>query len=220
MVKKVFKTVFASFFSLIALWFTCAWLLPKIKCNSNNIGPPKTISIFVKSNGMHTDIVMPISNKCFDWNSFIDKAQFLDVNGDYPYMAIGWGGKGFYLNTPTLADLKAKTLANALFGLGSTAMHVTYYKHITSGEQVKQIDISEEAYLNLVSHIMNSFNVIDNQPQLIPHPNYGNHDNFFEAKGTYSVFKTCNVWTGNALKTANIPMGLWTPLEFGVMDNL
>ena len=220
MIKKVVKTVFIGFFSLIVLWFVCAWLLSKINNNVESSESKETITIYVKSNGMHTDIVMPVNNDYFNWNSFIDKRQFLAVNEDYHYVAIGWGDKGFYLNTPTLADLKMKTLVKALFGVGSSAMHVTYYKHIKCCDKVKQINISKEAYLNLVSHITQSFKLDNEQPQLISHPNYGQHDNYFEANGTYSVFKTCNVWTGNTLKTANITMGIWTPLEFGVMDNL
>ena len=220
MVKKIIKVVFVSFFSLIILWFSCAWLLPKIKTSTQIIKSQKTITIYVKSNGMHTDIVMPISNDCYNWNSFLDKASFLDVNEKYQYIAIGWGDKGFYLNTPTMADLRAKTLVNALFGLGSSAMHVAYYKHVECGDNIKQVDVSVDAYKQLVSHITQSFNLNNARPQLIPHPNYGHHDNYFEANGTYSIFKTCNVWTGDALKTANIAMGLWTPLEFGVMDNL
>jgi uncharacterized protein (TIGR02117 family) len=169
---------------------------------------------------MHTDIVMPVNNDVYDWNTFLDETCFSDINENYRYIAIGWGDKGFYLNTPTMADLKAKTLVNALFGFGSTAMHVTYYKHIKCGDDIKQMTISKAAYQNLVAHITESFELTDEHPHLIPHPNYGYHDNYFEAKGTYSIFKTCNVWTGDALKTANISMGLWTPLEFGVMDNL
>ena len=130
MVKKIIKIILISLISLIALWFCCAWLLSKIKTNSNAIKSQKNITIYVKSNGMHTDIVMPINTDVYDWDSFLDKTWFLDINETYQYVSIGWGDKGFYLNTPTMADLKAKTLTNALFGLGSTAMHVTYYKNI------------------------------------------------------------------------------------------
>lgn len=220
MVKKIIKIILISLISLIALWFCCAWLLPKIKTNSNAIKSQKNITIYVKSNGMHTDIVMPINTDVYDWDSFLDKTWFLDINETYQYVSIGWGDKGFYLNTPTMADLKAKTLTNALFGLGSTAMHVTYYKNIKISHLIKQIYISEEAYMNLAAHITKSFYLDNTVPKLIPHPNYGHHDNYFEAKGTYSIFKTCNVWTGDALKVANISIGLWTPLESGIMDNL
>ncbi len=220
MVKKIIKIVFVSLVSLISLWFCCAWLLPKIKTNQEAVKFQKSITIYVKSNGMHTDIVMPISNTIYDWNVFLDQTCFIDINETYQYIAIGWGDKGFYLNTPTMADLNAKTLTNALFGLGSTAMHVTYYKNMECGDLIKQIVISETDYINLISYITQSFNLKNGHLQLIAHPSYGQHDNYFEANGTYSVLKTCNVWTSSALKTANISMGLWTPLESGIMDNL
>ncbi len=219
MLKKIFKII-AAIISLVLLWFVCAWLLPKIKLRSESRKVKKTIDIYVKSNGMHTDIVMPRVNNCYNWSDFIDQASFHDIDTTYHYVSIGWGDKGFYLNTPTFADLKCKTLLSALFGLGSSAMHVTYYKHMEKGDLIKKISISESDYLNLISQIIQSFNLKDQKPQLIPHPSYGKHDNYFEANGTYGIFKTCNVWTGNTLKEANISMGLWTPLEFGVMDNL
>ncbi|MES2133304.1 MAG: DUF2459 domain-containing protein, partial [Bacteroidota bacterium] len=109
----------------------------------------------------------------------------------------------------------------AAFGLGSSAMHVTYYKNMEAdGETTKEIHIAALDYQNLITEITQSFELENNSAVLIPHPSYGTHDNYFEAKGKYSLFKTCNVWTGNTLKKANITMGLWTPLQSGVMDNI
>ena len=219
MMKKIFKTIIV-FISLILLWFCCAWLLPKIKVNNETVKSIKTVTIYVKSNGVHTDIVMPVTNSIYNWNNFIDQMSFEKLDSTYHYIAMGWGDKGFYLNTPTMADLKVKTLINALFGLGSSAMHVAYYKNMECGDLIKQISISEADYQNLTAYLIEQFELKGQKTQLISHPSYGDKDNYFEAKGTYSIFKTCNVWTGDALKTANISMGLWTPLEFGVMDNL
>ncbi|MES2513874.1 MAG: TIGR02117 family protein [Bacteroidota bacterium] len=219
MLKKTLK-ISAGFISLILIWLLCAWLLPKITLNPLLNDEKNAIDIYVKSNGVHTDIVMPKTNEYFDWNTFIDDKNFSHIDTTYHYIAIGWGDKGFYLNTPTWADLKMKTVANALFGLGSTAMHVTYYRKIAVSNMVKKISISKSGYLQMVKHITQSFHLKEQKPQLLPHPSYGLHDNYFEATGTYGIFKTCNVWTGNTLKKANIPMGVWTPLEFGVMDNL
>ena len=165
-------------------------------------------------------VFLPLKNEYHNWSKQLKPAHTKSRDTIVKYVALGWGDKGFYLNTPTMADLKAKTLTNALFGLGSTAMHVTYYKNIKISHLIKQIYISEEAYMNLAAHIAKSFYLDNTVPKLIPHPNYGHHDNYFEAKGTYSIFKTCNVWTGDALQAANISIGLWTPLESGIMDNL
>jgi len=46
---------------------------------------------------------------------------------------------------------------------------------------------------------------------------YGARDAFYSAKGGYSAFRTCNEWTGRGLRKAGVPMGIWTPLPWGVM---
>jgi hypothetical protein len=45
---------------------------------------------------------------------------------------------------------------------------------------------------------------------------YGPADVFYEARGPYNVFFTCNEWTGAALRAAGIRMGRWTPLSQSV----
>ncbi|MES2760781.1 MAG: TIGR02117 family protein [Bacteroidota bacterium] len=219
MLKKIFKVI-SVFISLVFIWFLCALFLPKIKTDPKLNDKEKEVTIYVRSNGVHTDIVMPRVSEQYDWDTFINDTIFDQVDTTYHYISIGWGDKGFYLDTPAWADLKCKTVVNALFGLGSTAMHVTYCRSMRPGERVKKVRISVSDYRNLIASICGSFNLKEQKLQLIQHPSYGQHDNYFEANGTYGIFKTCNVWTGNTLKDANIPMGLWTPLEFGVMDNL
>jgi uncharacterized protein (TIGR02117 family) len=224
MIYNIFKQllkVVTFIFSFIILWFLCAWLFPKIKYSSNlQTINNSSVTIFVKSNGVHTDIVMPKYTSGFNWTEFIDEQMFLDVDHSFNYVAIGWGDKGFYLETPTWDDLKLQTAFNAAFGLSNTALHVTFYKNITINQHIKKITLSKTSYLKLVNYIKQSFKLTNNHIILLKHPNYGLYDNYFEANGTYSLFKTCNVWTGNALKEADVPIGLWTPLAFGVMDNL
>ena len=209
------------FVGFILLWFVAALLLSKIPVDSSPEVAQRTISIYVNSNGVHTDIIVPRTNNLYNWNSFVSDSLFNEIDSTYRYLSFGWGDKGFYLETPTWNDLKVSTALNAAFGLGKTAMHVTYYKKMRCDENTKLIKLSEEDYLKLVNTLKQSFNTSkSNCLQLISHPNYGRNDNYFEANGSYSLFKTCNVWTGNTLKCANVKMGLWTPLSSGVIENI
>ena len=45
---------------------------------------------------------------------------------------------------------------------------------------------------------------------------YGNDDAFYEANGTYNLFKTCNTWANNGLKACEKKAALWTPFESGI----
>jgi hypothetical protein len=45
---------------------------------------------------------------------------------------------------------------------------------------------------------------------------YGDNDAFYEAIGSYNLFKTCNTWTNNALKSCGQKACFWTPFESGI----
>jgi hypothetical protein len=45
---------------------------------------------------------------------------------------------------------------------------------------------------------------------------YGKHAAFYEAKGSYNLFYTCNTWANQALKAANQKAALWTVLDKGI----
>lgn len=132
------------------------------------------------------------------------------------YLAIGWGDKGFYLNTPEWSDLKVSTAFNAVFGLSSSAMHTTFYKKMIEDDNCKKIKITVEEYQKLITYISKSFKYDSaNKVQWIE-GNYGNTDAFYEAKGSYNLFYTCNTWANNALKAANQKASLWTVTDMGI----
>ncbi|MBC7864901.1 MAG: TIGR02117 family protein [Bacteroidia bacterium] len=205
----------------------CANTLPKIKANWNWTEPESGIEIFVKSNGVHTDLVVPVKSKVISWDSTFHPSSFKGADSTFEYLAFGWGDKGFYLYTPTWADLKFSTAFKAAFWLGESAMHVTYYQNSPKEtERCKKIIISEEQYRKLISYIKDSFKTIGqgsyvgNSIIRIDHPGYGNHDKFYEGKGTYNLFKTCNEWTGDGLEECGVKIGLWTPLQGGIIDEI
>lgn len=222
--KKTFRYILRSIaglivFILIYLFFS--WLLPFIKVNTSFTNAPDGIEIFIQSNGVHTDFVMPVKSVQINWNELIPYSDFENVNSDYQYIAMGWGDKGFFMETPTWADLKFSTAITAAFGLGGTAMHVTYkYKQPKLGELCKRIVISKEQYKKLIDYVLFSFQLMNDKPILIKHPGYNQQDCFYEGKGTYNMFKTCNVWTGKGLKVTGVKIGVWTPLHNSIVGHL
>lgn len=82
-----------------------------------NIEPEKSdeVAIFINSNGVHTDIVVPVSNDIKDWSKEILFNHTKAKDSLMKYIAFGWGDKGFYLDTPEWSDLKASTAAKAAF---------------------------------------------------------------------------------------------------------
>ena len=85
---------------------------------SGGLDQNEDVEIFVQSNGVHTDICMPVKSAYFDWTSFIDTTLY-SKNKSFEYIAVGWGDKGFFLDTPTWAELKTSTALAILILIGS-----------------------------------------------------------------------------------------------------
>lgn len=202
---------------LIALWFLLAFILPEFKVNNDFSSPAKGVKIFIHSNGVHTDFVVPVRTSVIRWDTVVHPADF-GADSTYTHVSFGWGNKKFYIETPTWNDLTFSTAIIAAFGLGDAAMHVTYYKSAPrESERTISYVISEEQYRNLISHISGTFRYDENGMMLIDHPGYGYHDRFYEAQGHYSFIKTCNEWTGDGMEATGLPAGIWTPMEPSIM---
>lgn len=219
-VKRSLKTlgcVILGIISFLILYIIAAFLISKISVNSDLENKEEPIEIFILSNGVHTDVVVPVKNHYKDWSKQILFQHTKSKDSLVNYLAIGWGDKGFYLNTPEWSDLKVSTALNAAFGLSTSAMHTTFYKKMVENETCKKIKISAEEYQKLVTYISDSFQLDTSQRvRWISNYSYGNQDAFYEAKGSYSLFYTCNTWANTALKIANQKASLWTVTDTGI----
>lgn len=217
--KKAFRIILKSIFGIVIFVVGYALLsfgFSKIEVNSDVV-QNQEIDIFISTNGVHTDIVMPIKNEIKDWTTDIQFAHTKTQDSIMNFVGIGWGDKGFYLDTPEWADLKASTAIKAATGLSTTAMHTTFYKTLKEDESCKKIKISKENYIKLVTYISDSFQK-DSSSKTINIPNnfYGKNDTFYEANGSYSLIKTCNTWANGALKASNQKAAFWTPMDSGI----
>jgi uncharacterized protein (TIGR02117 family) len=209
---------FEVFTLIVSAWITFAFLLQHIKVGKTDSTADDSVEIFIRSNGVHTDFVLPVRSALISWDTFIAPAV-CNADSTYSYIAIGWGDKGFFLNTPTWGDLTFSTAFVAATGLGESAMHVDYLKDAPkTGERGRSYRISSQQYKNLIAYIRNSFLLNRNASMLIDHAGYGKRDKFFEANGRYNLFMTCNEWTGDGMQAADMEVGVWTPLEFGIMQ--
>jgi len=151
-----------------------------------------------------------------DWSTQIKVENTLAKDTTAKFIAFGWGDKGFYLDTPEWSDLKASTAFNAAFALGSTAIHATFYPAIAENKNCVKIAISKENYQKLITYIEQSFQYDgNNNPMFIPATTYGKNDSFYEAKGKYNLFHTCNSWANGALKKP-IKSCFWTVTDSGI----
>lgn len=204
--------------SVIIIYVIFGLVLPLIPIPAKKVSAPKTVPIYIYTNGVHTDLVLPVKNKLHDWSEKVKFENTTSKSENFYFVGIGWGDKGFYLDTPTWADLKFSTAVKAAFWMSESAMHCTFYKKMTETADCKKMMITEKQYLDLVKFIDAKFDKDANgNYQLIKTDAvYGDNDAFYDAKGRYSFLDTCNTWTNNGLKAAGQKAALWTPTDFGI----
>ena len=211
----------AAILGLIVIYVILSLTIPYIPVQKKVTNEIADIPIYIYTNGVHTDIVMPIKSEQIDWSQKIPFDNTISKRTDFNYVGIGWGDKGFYLDTPTWAQLKVSTAFNAAFWLGDSAMHTTFYKSMTEGDDCKKIMITKAQYADLIKFVDSKFDKNSEGQNILIETDavYSKDDAFYEAQGSYSFLYTCNTWTNNALKAAGQKAALWTPTDFGIFQH-
>lgn len=219
-VLVILKTIWA-IIGVIAVYVLCGFLIPYIEIAKKPVSEPQNITVYILTNGVHTDLVVPIKSAEIDWSKEIPFDNTLSKRTDFNYLSIGWGDKGFYLDTPTWAELKFSTAFKAAFWLGESAMHCTFYAKMTEGKDCKKLTLTHQQYLDLIHFIRNKFDRDQNgKPILIKTDAvYGKNDAFYDAKGSYNFLETCNTWTNSGLKAAGQKAALWSPTDRGIFQH-
>lgn len=204
---------------LPALYAISYFLLSNITIEEEKNAPAE-MEMYIKTNGVHTDLVLPIKSEEIDWSKEIKFDHTISKDSNYQYVAIGWGDKGFYLETPQWADLKFSVAFKAAFGLSTTAIHTTFYKNLQEGESCKKLKISKNQYARLIQYIRNSLQKDTNGHfiNIQTKANYNKFDAFYEANGSYSLLHTCNTWANNGLKSCGQKCCFWTPFDKGIFS--
>lgn len=203
---------------IVIFYVICAVTIPLIGVPAEKTTESKSIEAYILTNGVHTDIVVPVKSEVFDWSKEIPFEDTKSKRTDFKYLSVGWGDKGFYLDTPEWKDLKASTAIKAAFWMSESAMHCTFYDKMKEGEDCKKIMLTKTQYQNLIQFIRDKFDRdASGKVQLIKTDAvYGDNDAFYDAKGRYSFLDTCNTWANDALKVAGQKAALWSPTDFGI----
>ena len=210
----------AALLATLALYIGCALLLGAIPRNTGFVESENGIPVYVRTNGVHAELILPTRSPAFDWSAEFPVGHMRALAAPTEWIAFGWGDRGFMLNTPTWSDLRPGTAIVALSGAGSGAMHVEYIETPTAYKS-RRIRISSAEYERLVAYIRASF-VRDTRRRVrqIDAPGYFETDAFYEAVPSYTFWYTCNEWTRRALASAGIRTAMWAPFDTAVFYHL
>ena len=198
-----------------AIGFVCylaILLVGLIPVNNSFVPAEDGVEIFLTSNAVHADVIVPLTTEVVDWSKEFQQTKFSgDVSAE-THVAFGWGDRGFFLETETWDDLKLSIAVNALLLPSESCLHVTLTQPGDYPNAVS-VKISPSQYKSLVDHIDQTFLVSESGGyEQIPGYAYSSRDAFFRAKGRYHLLNTCNSWIGRGLKSAGVRTPWLSPM--------
>lgn len=216
LLKKIGKWLLI--FPLFVLsYLLAAWIFASLPVNQAQ--PKGEITLFLVSNGVHTDVVMPLKNEIFDWTRVVNPADTITDDANIAYVGLGWGERNFYLYTPEWKDLSVSNALGALSGLNRTLIHITYYNfEPKEDDYIVKFSATPEQYQRLTKLLSASFKQEDGKSILLKGIHYQSNDAFYEAKGRYHLFNTCNTWLNDRLVESGLKGVYWTPFSSPLLD--
>ena len=204
--------------AVAALFLLAATIGSAIPRNPGWIEPDDGIPVMIESNGVHTGIVMPVATQDHDWRPVFPSAGEPTATGELPtHVAIGWGEKEVFLETPTWSDLRFSTVMRIALRGGDGLMRVGHYVRPAASENHRWIRLRPEEYRRLTDRIEASLPPLTKGEARRSYDSYEIGARNYDALGRYTLANTCNQWVGDVLAHAGIRMGAWTPLAGGVM---
>lgn len=219
--RTAFALVALVVFAGLAAFLGAALPRPLLGTGEGVQGEGSLRRVLVLANPIHTDIALPPDPDIL--------ARFAFLRGDglpiddpaVGWIAFGWGGRSFYLETPTWGQLKPGPVLRALT-LDSAVMHVTLTGEIDLGQPgALALDLTPAQFDRLMDAVLAGF-ARDGDGEVLPIEgrSYGPYDRFYEANGWFNAFVGCNVWTASALRAAGLRTGWWNPLPLTLLWSL
>jgi uncharacterized protein (TIGR02117 family) len=198
-----------------ALYLLVALIGSLLPVNGEWEEPDRGTTIYLRSNGIHVDIVMPAVAEGLDWRPWFPRRDFLRAPASPRWFAFGAGERRVYLDTPSWKDLTPRTAGAALTG-GERVMHVE--RTSEPGTKLRALRLRPEEYRRLWAAVRAQLELSPKgRPQRIAHPGYFGDDAFYQARGKASALHTCNNWVADQLRLAGVETSLWSPFAEGIM---
>lgn len=183
-------------------------------------GSGKTTTIFVLSNGFHSDIAVPINDPRTLAKLPVRAADLPGELVGAQYLIIGWGSQTAYTSLLALSDLSARIIVKALL-FDRSVMHVLPLGGEPYGDRVYRLELDADQYDRLLGFMANTFSLNQQgDAELLDGITQGFGDVFYRARPRFSAFYGCNAWTGNALREAGVSVGRWTPFAQSIEWNM
>ena len=197
---------------LLGAYPLAGWIGSSIPVNARWVEPADGVRLLIGDNGVHTVIVVPLTNPDFDWRAIFPASDLADPAAPYTDLGLSWGDRTVFLDTPTWSDLRPQTMLRVIFGGGEALLHVDHYIRPAADADFRPLVVGHAQYRAIVRSVLAS-----RSPNGARYRGYGAADAFYDARGRYTLVRTCNEWTGATLRGAGVRIGAWTPFAGGAM---
>ena len=213
--NRLVRRLLLALAAIPALYLAAALLGSLVPVNRDWSEPERGVTVFIASNGVHADIIMPAVAAGLDWRPFVPKSDFAAPGANAQWVAFGSGEERVYLETPRWRDITPRTIWSALTG-GKRVMHVEWVAD--PAYAARQIRLRPDEYRRLWAAIRSDFQLdATGRPKRIDHSGYGPADAFYWATGKFHALKTCNTWAAGRLRLAGVETSLWPPFVQGLV---
>jgi uncharacterized protein (TIGR02117 family) len=188
------------------VFFLTAAVFILISCASPPKGlfPPRpgepTKPVYVVNNGWHASFV--VKREDIPVEAWPEKTDFPEAI----YLEIGWGDKDYYM-TPGFNLWYA---FKALFWPTASVLHIVGFSDplevFFPESEIIEIPLSLPGFEQLCKTVHDSYRHDEKAHPIVAGPGLYGESRFYLSNEKYHLFKTSNVWTAKALRSAGVPV--------------
>jgi uncharacterized protein (TIGR02117 family) len=172
-------------------------------------------------NHFHAELIVPVKAAGVNWAERIDLNALGKQAQAYQYLSFGWGDRDFFLR----GSFDPITIGKALFWPTPTVMHVWGHTQpplstLKPRFELKQQWLSAEEYQQLADFIWAGFEPSATEQPIFVRSGLYPNSAFFTGTGSYSILRTCNIWTAEGLRVAQRKTPQWPALAPVLMAHL
>lgn len=150
--RKILRATLLMLIGLPLLYLSGALIGAFVPRNPAWQEPKDGIIIFVRSNGVHADLVVPAKAAGFNLYRLVPPAHLGNPKTARGWIAFGWRQREFYLETPRWTDLTVRNAARAVLG-GKALMHVEHVAHPRPSDASRPVRLRPEEYRRLLAAV-------------------------------------------------------------------
>jgi uncharacterized protein (TIGR02117 family) len=118
------KTFIISMILIVTIFvsYVVAAFLGAFIPNGKSGGGSGDIEVHLVSGTIHFDVLIPATPVTLETFSFLEDAGVPISMTGVEWILVGWGARGFYIETKNFSDMKVRTVVQAVFG-DAAVMH-------------------------------------------------------------------------------------------------